>query len=202
MNKKPDNQNNSSTVDADLIHDFQSGNKMAFDDLVLRHKDKVFNLCYWYLQDHHEANEQAQETFIKVFKGLKKFRFESSFSTWLHRITINTCKNRIKSMEYRFRKKTDLLDNPEVADHFNPDSGINENTNSPDMALEKKQRSAFIRKAINDLPESKKTMIVLRDIEGLSYEEIASITGLKQGTVKSKIARARDDLKNKLKEAF
>jgi RNA polymerase sigma-70 factor (ECF subfamily) len=202
MNKKPDNQNNSSAMDADLIRDFQSGNKMAFDNLVLRHKDKVFNLCYWYLQDYQEANEQAQETFIKVFKGLKKFRFESSFSTWLHRITINTCKNRIKSMEYRFRKKTDSLDNPEMADHFNPGSGVNENTNSPDRALEKKQRSAFIRKAINDLPESKKTMIVLRDIEGLSYEEIASITGLKQGTVKSKIARARDDLKNKLKEAF
>ena len=202
MNKKPDYQNKSSTKEADLIRAFQSGNKRAFDDLVLAHKDKIFNLCYWYLQDYQEANEQAQETFIKVFKGLKSFRFESSFSTWLHRIAVNTCKNRITSLEYRFRKKTDSLDNPEMADHFNPGDGISDEIQSPDVALEKKQKSAFVRKAINALPEAKKTMIVLRDIEGLSYEEIADITGLKQGTVKSKLARAREDLKNKLRGAF
>ena len=202
MNKKPDYQNKSSTKEAYLICAFQSGNKRAFDDLVLAHKDKIFNLCYWYLQDYQEANEQAQETFIKVFKGLKSFRFESSFSTWLHRIAVNTCKNRITSLEYRFRKKTDSLDNPEMADHFNPGDGISDEIQSPDVALEKKQKSAFVQKAINALPEAKKTMIVLRDIEGLSYEEIADITGLKQGTVKSKLARAREDLKNKLRGAF
>ena len=202
MNKKPDHQNASSIVDADLIRDFQSGNKQAFDNLVIRHKDKIFNLCYWYLQDYQEANEQAQEIFIKAYKGLKSFRFESSFTTWLHRVAVNTCKNRIKSLEYRFRKQTDSIDNPEMAENVNPGDGIMDETHSPDLALEKKQRSAALRKAISDLSESKKTMIVLRDIEGFSYEEIASITGLKHGTVKSKIARARDDLKNKLKGAF
>jgi len=202
MNKKPDHYNKVLKEDADLIRSFQSGNKQAFDELVLKHKDKIFNLCYWFLQDYQEANEQAQETFIKVFKGLKKFRFESSFTTWLHRIAVNTCKNRIQSLEYRFRKKTDSLDNPVTQDHFNPVDRITDEADSPDTALEKKQRSASVRKAINALPEEKKTMIVLRDIEELSYEEIADITGLKQGTVKSKLARAREDLKNKLRGAF
>jgi RNA polymerase sigma-70 factor (ECF subfamily) len=202
MNNKPDHQNKSSLEDADLIRSFQTNNKRAFDDLVLRHKDKIFNLCYWYLQDYQEANEQAQETFIKVLKALKTFRFESSFSTWLHRIAVNTCKNRIKSFEYRFQKKTDSLDNPKMTDHFNPCDGITDNALSPDAALEKKQKSNLVRKAISALPEAKKTMIILRDIEGLSYDEIADITSLNPGTVKSKLARARDDLKNKLKGAF
>ena len=202
MNKKPDHHNKSSMEDDDLVRSFQAGNEQAFDKLVLRHKDKIFNLCYWFLQDYQEANEQAQETFIKTFKALKKFRCESSFSTWLHRITVNTCKNRIKSLEYRFRKKTDSLDNSEKANTLNPVEKMADETYAPDKALERKQRSICIRKAINALPEAKKTMIVLRDIEGLSYEEIADITGLNPGTVKSKIARARDDLKNKLKGAF
>ena len=202
MNKKPDHHNKSSMEDDDLVRSFQAGNEQAFDKLVLRHKDKIFNLCYWFLQDYQEANEQAQETFIKTFKALKNFRCESSFSTWLHRITVNTCKNRIKSLEYRFRKKTDSLDNSEKANTLNPVEKMADETYAPDKALERKQRSICIRKAINALPEAKKTMIVLRDIEGLSYEEIADITGLNPGTVKSKIARARDDLKNKLKGAF
>lgn len=202
MNKKPDHHNKSSMEDDDLVRSFQAGNEQAFDKLVLRHKDKIFNLCYWFLQDYQEANEQAQETFIKTFKALKKFRCESSFSTWLHRITVNTCKNRIKSLEYRFRKKTDSLDNSEKANTLNPVEKMADETYAPDKALERKQRSICIRKAINALPEAKKTMIVLRDIEGLSYEEIADITGLNPGTVKSKLARARDDLKNKLKGAF
>jgi len=202
MKKTPDSQNTSAKVDAELVRAFQSGNKQAFDDLVLRHKDKIFNLCYWFFQDHQEANEQAQETFIKAFKALKGFRFEASFSTWLHRIAVNTCKNRIRSLEYRFRKKSESLDNPDLGDHFNPGEQDASEAMAPDAALEKKQRSLLVRRAINDLPEAKRTMIILRDIDGLSYEEISTITGLNTGTVKSKLARAREDLKQKLKGAF
>lgn len=202
MNKPSGHQNSSSSQDAECIRDFQSGNKRAFDDLVLKHKDKIVNLCYWHLQDYQEANEQAQETFIKAFKGLKRFRFESSFSTWLYRIAVNTCKNRMKSLEYRFRKKTASLDNPDIKAHGNPGDDIVDGSHSPDLEFEKKQRSHLVQKAINTLPEAKKTMIVLRDIEGLSYEEISNITGINPGTVKSKLARARQDLKTKLEGAF
>jgi len=202
MNTKPDHQHKSAKVDAELVRAFQSGDKRAFDDLVLRHKDKIFNLCYWYFQDTQEANEQAQEIFIKIFKALNKFRFESAFSTWLHRIAINTCKNRIKSLEYRFRKKTDSMDNPDFADHGNPGEKLTNGRDLPDTALEKKERTRLVQKAIQALPEMKKTMIILRDIDGLSYEEIAAVTGLNPGTVKSKLARARDDLKNRLRGVF
>ena len=95
-----------------LVKAFQAGKKAAFDDLVIRHKDRLFNLCYWFLGDYHEANDSAQETFIKAYRSLKRFRCESAFSTWLYRIAVNTCKNRFKSSEYRQKKRTVSLDNP------------------------------------------------------------------------------------------
>ena len=102
----------SSGEDTELIKAFQKGNRSAFDRLVLKHKEKIFNLCYWFLQDYEEANDMAQEAFIKAFKSLKKFRFQSAFSTWLYRIAVNTCKNRLKSSEYRHKKRTISLSNP------------------------------------------------------------------------------------------
>lgn len=198
MNKKPVHHSRTYREDAHLVREFQSGDKRAFDELVLRHKDRIFNLCYWYFQDYPEANEQAQEIFIKAYKGIKKFRFEAAFSTWLHRIAVNTCKNRIKSLEYRFRKKTDSLDNPGTADNLGSSEEIPDEIGSPEAALEKKQTTLLVQTAIKALPADKKTMILLRDVEGLTYEEIADITGLNQGTVKSKLARAREDLKKRL----
>ena len=184
--------------DAALIKAFQAGDEGGFDELVLRYQDQVFNLCYRFLGDHQEANDSAQDIFLKVYRSLKKFRLDSSFSTWLYRIAVNTCKNRIKSLEYRFKKKLRRLD------HHGPESGNNasvdlaDDSRSPLAELEKKERSLIIQKAIDALPEAKKTMVLLRDIEGLSYAEIAQITGFNLGTVKSKLARARSDLKKKL----
>ena len=83
--------------DALLVRAFNSGEKPAFDKLVLKYKDKVFNICYRFLNDYEEANDCAQETFVKIYRSLKNFRFESSFSTWLYRIAVNTCKNKITS---------------------------------------------------------------------------------------------------------
>ncbi|MCF8066976.1 MAG: sigma-70 family RNA polymerase sigma factor [Desulfobacterales bacterium] len=190
--------NADSSEDHDLIRSFCAGEKAAFDKLVNRHKDRIYNLCYWFLGDFQEADDMAQDIFIKAFGSLDKFRFESAFSTWIYRIAVNTCKNRIKSMEYRYKKWMDRLDaGPENGNPVN--IVIENNVNSPQEALEKKEQTATIRKAINSLPPDKKTVAVLRDIEGLSYEEIEKITGLNSGTVKSKLSRARMDLKKKLK---
>ncbi|MCP4682677.1 MAG: sigma-70 family RNA polymerase sigma factor [Desulfobacterales bacterium] len=195
--KKPSNPLNQD--DAALIKAFQAGDKHAFDDLVIRHKDNIFNLCYRFLGDYEEANDCAQETFIKAYQSLKKFRFGSSFSTWLFRIGVNTCKNRLKSLDYRFKKKTRRLDNPDMANGGNPSIQIADESPSPMIKLEKKERSILIQKAIDSLPKAKKTMIVLRDIEGLPYNEIAEITRFNLGTVKSRLARARSDLRKKLR---
>ena len=91
--------------DIELVKAFQAEDKSAFDKIVLKYKNKVFNLCYRFVGDYEEANDSAQEAFVKVYCSLKKFRLESAFSTWLYRITVNTCKNKLTSLEYRYKKK-------------------------------------------------------------------------------------------------
>jgi RNA polymerase sigma-70 factor (ECF subfamily) len=180
--------------DRALVKAFQAGDKASFDELVLKHKDRLFNLCLRFLGDYQEANDSAQEVFVKVYRSLKRFRFESAFSTWLYRIAVNTCKNKLKSSEYRHRKKMVHLDNP-------GDTGaleIRDETRSPLLELEKKERLNLIRRAIDSLPPEQKMVVVLRDIEGVSYEDIAHITGYSLGTVKSRLSRARLDLRKKL----
>jgi RNA polymerase sigma-70 factor (ECF subfamily) len=186
------------TDDGDLIRSFLEGKKEAFDDLVMRHQDRIFNLCYRFLGDYHEANDVAQEIFIRVYRSIGTFRFQSRFSTWLYRVAVNACRNRIKSMDYRFKKMMRSFhgkDNP-VKDNLMLE--IPDETASPSLILESKESAVLIQKAMNALPGDKKTVVILRDVQGLSYEEIASITGFAMGTVKSKLARARAELKKKL----
>ncbi len=188
----------SSDQDAALVRAIQAGDMAAFDQMVVKHKDKLFNMVYWFLGDYQEANDCSQEIFIKVFKSIKKFRSESSFSTWLYRIAINTCKNRLKSSAYRWKKKTVPLENPESSEDGNLSYKIHNDSPSPANELEKKERLMMIQKAINALPQEQNRVVVLRDIQGLSYQEIVDVTGLNLGTVKSRLARARMELRNKL----
>jgi RNA polymerase sigma-70 factor (ECF subfamily) len=199
MNHRIKKPSNSSRVDTVLIRAVQAGDMAAFDELVLKHKDRLFNLVYWFLGDYQEANDCAQETFIKVFKSIKKFRLESTFSTWLYRIAINTCKNRIKSSAYKWKKKTVSLETSNGSKNGNPFSEIVNGSPTPAMAFEKKERMMRIQNAINSLPEEQNKVVVLRDIQGLSYQDISDITGLNPGTVKSRLARGRLALKNQLK---
>jgi len=185
--------------DTVLIRAVQTGDMAAFDELVLKHKDRLFNLVYWFLGDYQDANDCAQETFIKAFKSINRFRFESAFSTWLYRIAINTCKNRIKSSAYRWKRKTVSIETSNGSKNGNPFSEIVNGSPTPVMALEKKERMMWIQKAINSLPEEQNQVVVLRDIQGLSYQDISDITGLNLGTVKSRLARGRLELKNQLK---
>jgi len=199
MNKEIRNPPCSSKEDSELVKAFQAGDKAAFDTLVLRHKDKLYNLCYWFLGDGQEANDSAQEVFIKVFRSLRKFRFESAFSTWLYRIAANTCKNRLKSSEFRQKTKRVRFDNPGKIEDGQYAEQIQDKTSSPMIELEKKERMMLIHKAIASLPTDQSTVVVLRDIEGLSYEEVANITGINSGTVKSRLSRARQQLRKKLR---
>ena len=199
MNKDIKNPAGLSDRDAELISAVQAGDVAAFDKLVLKHKDKLFNMVFWFLGDYQEANDCAQEIFIKIFKSIKKFRFESAFSTWLYRIAMNTCKNRIKSSAYRWKKRTVSIEHPKSSKNGNPFHDIENGSPSPANELEKKERLMLIQNAINSLSEAQNQMVVLRDIQGLSYQEIADITGLSLGTVKSRLARGRLELRNRLK---
>ena len=199
MNEEMREPISSSKEDAGMVRAFQAGSDAAFDRLVLKHKDPLFNLCYWFLGDYQEANDAAQETFIKVYRSLNRFRFESAFSTWLYRIAVNTCRNRLKSAEYRQRKNMVRLDNPGSSEGVDPSVEIGDESRSPLIELEKKERWVLIKKAIDSLPGEQKTVVALRDIQGLSYDEIVNITGLNLGTVKSRLARARLELRKKLR---
>lgn len=173
---------------------FKSGKEEGFNRLVLRHKDRIYGLCLRLLaRDPHEAEDAAQETFVKVYHALKDFRMESKFSSWLYRIAVNTCKNRLASRSYQeSRRRQDPEADPEGA----PTSP------SPEQVLEAKGKREQIEAAIARLPEEQRTLVVLRDVEGRSYEEIAESTGLNPGTVKSRLNRGRGQLKEWLRDYF
>ncbi len=184
-------------TDHQLILDFLGGNPEAFNQLLLQYKNPVYNLCCRMLENAGDAEDCAQETFIKAYFGLKGFRFKSSFKTWLYRIAVNTCKNKMTSAEYRSRQNIIELDKP-ISHLDDMYLEIEDKSKSPETAALEKETAAAIMNAINSLPPLEKTLIVLCDIEDGSYEEIAAITGLKLGTVKSKLARTRHHLRSKL----
>jgi RNA polymerase sigma-70 factor, ECF subfamily len=173
--------------------------RSAFDKLVLCYQDKVFNLCYRMMGEFEEAGDCAQETFVRAFRALKDFRFEARFSTWIFAIAVNICRNRLNSMEHRYRRRMVRIDaSPET---MGGSSRFDIEDPAPDALaqLTTREQERMLQKAIDALPGDAKAVTVLRDIEGLSYEEIARITGYNSGTVKSKLARARQQLRRKLK---
>ena len=179
-------------ADAENIRLFQSsGNQQAFGNLMKKHKDKVFNFCAYYLGNTDDADDCTQEVFIKVFEKINDFRFKSKFSTWLYRIMINTCKNTKQTKHYRMKNNLRQIDGKEES--------LTNNSSSPEKLLINEETGTAINLAIQQLQETQKIVLMLRDIEGKSYEEIAEITGFKTGTVKSKLARARLKTAEKLK---
>ncbi|HPV42522.1 MAG TPA: sigma-70 family RNA polymerase sigma factor [Spirochaetota bacterium] len=200
MNRKNKTTSRPDQNDESLIRSFLSDDPDAFDLLVIKYKDMIFNLCYRIVNDYDDANDCAQETFIKVYKNMRQFRFQSSFSTWLYRIAINTCRNRIASSGNRIRKKMLRIDNPGEAGSDTVD--IHDCSFSPDSVFEKNEQARLIHQAIDALPEELKVLVVLRDLEGNSYEDIADITGVNLGTVKSRLARARHLLRESLREVI
>lgn len=186
-------------IDRRLIASAARGDREAFDQLVRSRMHRVYNLCYRMMGDHEEAGDCAQDTFLKAYRALKDFRGESSFSTWLCSIAINTCKNRLQSAAYRHSRRD--LSIAAVGSSDPRDCELNLPDPAP-TALDRMERHEldfFLQEAIQALPPDARTVIVLRDVEGFSYEEIARITGWAIGTVKSRIARARAQLRESLK---
>jgi RNA polymerase sigma-70 factor (ECF subfamily) len=191
-----------SEEDSRIVRAFQSGDRSAFDRIVFRHKNRVFNLCHWFFGDYQEANDSAQLTFIKAFRSLNHFRFESALSTWLYRIALNTCKNRIKSTGYKQKMRSVSLDNPGQNGGEGRSLDFEDDAPSPLTRLEEMERRKIIREAIDSLQLEHREVVTLRDIQGLSYEEVAAITGVQLGTVKSRLSRARQELKERLRSVI
>jgi len=190
----------STATDLDVadIEELLAGERQAFDRLVSRHADRIFNLCYRLLGDRDEADDCAQDIFLKVFRNVKQFRRDSKFSTWIYSIAVNTCRNRRKSADYRFWRRILRFgaDSAEEGGVLNPE--IEDPAPSPLTLLTRREQEILLQKAMDALPQDQKTVIVLRHVEGLSYEEICQITGYNPGTLKSKLARARQLLHKNL----
>ena len=187
--------------DHSLIDSFLNGDQDAYSRILSKYKDMVYNVCYRLLEDPLDAEDCSQETFVKVYFGLRQFKFKSMFKTWLYRIAVNTCKNKLASKEYRRRRNMVELDKPVamIDDILMPE--LEDPGPSVESIVMKKDILRRVLKAIGSLPPLEKTLIVLSDLEDVSYEEIAAITGLKLGTVKSKLARARQRLRSQLEGA-
>ena len=156
----------------------------TFRTLVYRHKERVRNIIYLTINYGDSVDDIAQEVFITVYKNLKYFRFESQFTTWLYRITVNKCKDHLRKMKIR----SIFIPSKEIEEEKGYNQ-IDENLDVPDI----------VRKAISKLPEKLRVPLLLKDIEGFSYQEIADTVQCEIGTVKSRIFRAREGLRNILK---
>ena len=182
-------------VDQELILRVQRGDKRAFDLLVVKYQQKVVNLISRYVRDSSEAQDVAQEAFIKAYRALPRFRGDSAFYTWLDRIAINTAKNHIVSQS---RRPPSSGVETEVAEQMDAGIRLQEHA-TPENFLLEEEIAQTVRQAIDDLPDDLRTAITLRELEGLSYEEIANTMSCPVGTVRSRIFRAREAIDVRLK---
>lgn len=190
--------NTALTDEKELVRAALNGDNDAFGQLVTRYEKKIYSFALGMLSNPEDAFDISQETFLKAFRSLKYFKGESSFYTWLYTICRNCCYDFIKQQSRQRRKSVSLFEY-----EGDPDGSVIEiadNTSDPQKILEQKRVRSIIYEAIQSLHDNHREIIILRDIEGLSYEEIAAAMHINEGTVKSRLSRARARLQLILKE--
>ncbi len=188
--------NNAKTAtDSELIEQVKNGQKAAYDLLVLKYQQRIINLVSRFVSNHSDALDITQEAFIKAYRALPNFRGDSAFYTWLYRIAVNTAKNhltermrRVRASEYNFND----------IEQFETISALKDNA-TPEHLLLKDELQKTVIMAMEDLSEDLRTAIVLREVEGMSYEQIATVMDCPIGTVRSRIFRAREAIDHKIK---
>ena len=184
-----------SVTDQELIERVKKGEKAAYDLLVLKYQQRIINLVSRFVRNHSDALDVTQEAFIKAYRALPNFRGESAFYTWLYRIAVNTAKNYLAQQSRR----------PNESDHdvseieqIEGSDALKEQA-TPENLLLRDELQATVLKAIENLPEDLRSAIMLREVEGLSYEEIATVMECPIGTVRSRIFRAREAIDNEMR---
>ncbi len=201
-NKMDDKIKDGTDEDLEFVLLCRNGDVDAFEVLVERHQKRMLNIAYRMTDNYDDACDVVQEAFLSAFKSIKKFRGEARFSTWLTGILINHAKNRLKQMRTRSMHEGISIDDP-----VETESGsYNMEPQSPEMPiveqLVQKEVQAQVQNCVSSLDETSREVVILRDMQGFSYEEISHILKLPEGTVKSRLFRARDALRNCLKKVL
>jgi len=169
--------------DRDAVLACQRGEREAFDRLVERYQREVYRLCYRYVNDHHDANDMAQDVFLKAYRAISKFRGDSSFSTWIYRIAVNTCLN------FRAARRAQ---SEELSEH------LADGSPGATARMEDEERSQKVRQAVSRLPEKQRATLILKIYHDLTHEEVAGILGASVGTVKANLFHALGNLRKML----
>jgi RNA polymerase sigma-70 factor (ECF subfamily) len=184
-------------TDEELIFSFQKGSVDAFDEIVHRYKDKLVNFVYRYTGNYDDCEDIAQDTMIKVYTSKHLYKEIAKFSTWIYTIAINLAKTKVlKKQKMKTFSLSDAYDDEEK------DFDIPDDAYTPDVNANSKFLSQHIQNALSKINDNYRELVVMRDIEDLSYEEIVEITGLPMGTVKSRINRGREKLQELLKDIY
>lgn len=186
-------------TEKELIIEMKHGNKDAFEKIIEKYQNRIFTLCYRYTGNKEDAEDLAQDVFVKLFKKINQYNNKSSFSTWLFQIGNNTCKD--------FLRKKQKESQIKIADHIwlddeevKPERFIEKKT--PESQLEDKEKMLVLKETINKLTPEYKMVIIMREFQDLSYEEISHTLNYSVGTIKSRLSRARKALKEKYKEVL
>ena len=187
-----------SAEEAMFVARLQANEDAAYDELVRTYSASMFHIAYRMLGDNAEASDIVQEIFLKVFRNIGGFKGEAALKTWIFKIAFSEILNRLRWWKRRHRSSTVSLDDQPNGNGTGPGQSLASSTPTPEQALQSKEQEAAIQQALGRLSREHRSIIVLRDIEGFSYNEIADVLGVSIGTVKSRLARARSDLKKSL----
>jgi RNA polymerase sigma-70 factor, ECF subfamily len=189
--------------EAQFIARLVARDESAFNELVVLYERRVYGLVFRMLGRREEAEDLSQEVFVQVFKAIDQFRGDSKLSTWIYRIAVNLCKNRSKYLSRRHAGSTDDLDAMVDRAPLSAAKGVSVgDVSRPDELVEGMQLEMVVKRAIAQVDPEFREVLILRDVEDLSYEEIGAVTGLAEGTVKSRIHRARAQLKALVEKAM
>lgn len=183
-------------LEEQLVKKSLQGDTVAFEELVIQYQNKIYALSYRYMGNEEDAYDMTQEAFLKAYRSLRTFKGDSSFGTWLYRVATNVCLDELRRRKRRIA--TLSLDEPLATDEGEVEKEIPDTSPTADIIYEKKEFSKYIQNLLDQMKPEHKTVIVLRDVMELSYEEIADVLDCSLGTVKSRLSRARNALRKKL----
>jgi len=172
-----------------LIRLCQAGDPNAFETLLANYEKIIYNLAFKYFGNHHDASDVGQEAMVRIYQKIKDFNGNSSFKTWLYRVVVNLCMDELRRRKNQSHSLDELKEQG-----FEPATAYD----SPEEAAELSEKSAMIQEILQMLPDEQRTILILKDIEGLEYTEIAYVLGCNMGTVKSRLSRAREAFRKKL----